>query len=96
MKPVITIMLIAFWCSVYAQQDPRPGDNIDTITTTLDTIDLNPQSKMIVKQITEQLQQIEETKRGLEEKLIILLTGAGIDPKKVAGFTPDFKILSRK
>lgn len=86
MKPVITILLIALWCSVSAQQD----------TTTLDTIDLNPQSKTIVKQITEQLQQIEETKRGLEEKLIILLTGAGIDPKKVAGFTQDYKILSRK
>lgn len=86
MKPVITILLIVLWCSVSAQQD----------TLKLDTIDLNPQSKVVLKQITEQLQQIEETKRQLEEKLIILLTGAGIDPKKVAGFTQDFKILSRK
>lgn len=86
MKISIIAMLMSISAMCFAQQD----------TVQLDTITPNQQSRDIIKQLTEQLAQIEQARQEATQKLMILITAIVDDPKKVTGFTDDYKILTKK
>ena len=87
MKQIITILLIAFATLLYGQ---------DTTSVQLDTITPNPTSRQLIKEITEQLQQIEAAKAQASKELMLIVTGYMEDPRKLVGFTKDFKIIQKK